>query len=754
MPVNSDSGTGSSSIDGALETIEDLPGANDAENQVLFWTQQLNLAREVTKDWEKMASLTVQKYSGTGSDKKPNQHNILWSNTETLRPALYNSTPKPDVRRRFRDADPVGKQVSEALERALSFSVDSYDFDEVVETAILDYVLPGRPIVRVRYRPHFKTIPERKNYLDPNEYIQPPLGSTVPAGGPSEISYQYPEGAELDEEQNLHFMMDPAKKLLEYEEVLCENVEWDRFLHDPCRNWNEVDWISFTHHLTRDELVANFKDGLLEESELEEMPLTNSINENASENEQETDIFKKIEVQEIWSKLDKKIYFIAESYKLSPLKIEDDNLNLKDFFPIPRPIYSVESTTNLVPIPEYTLYKDQADELDRVTARINKLIQGLRLIGVYDGTIPEVDKLKNSAENELIAAENVNRLHDIGGLKNAVFFWPIEQASSVLVNLYNQRNQLKDLIYEITGISDIMRGTTDPRETKGAQAIKANWGGQRIQRRQKVVERYVRDIMRIKAEIISEKFSPETLKAMTGREVTPEMLKIMRKDSLREFRIDVETDSTIAATKQEEQKEVVTFLKGFTEFVAGLGPAVESGYITAKASKAMALAAARRFRFGREVEDALTEMDAEGADEAQNGQKKPTSEELKQQADMQAQQADMQMKQQDAQLKQQLAQADMQMKQQAQQTEMQMKQMAQEADMQMKAEESQRKSETDRTEMMEKARLAEIEMNTKLELSEREMEGRLEIEREKAAGQLEIARYTAQNKPQPKESGK
>ena len=463
-------------LDGAIETIEDIPGEGD-EQIVSYWIQQLDLSRKVNENWLRSASNTVEKYSGTGSERRSNQHNILWSNTETLRPALYNSTPKPDVRRRFRDKDPVGKQVSEMLERALSYTIDAYDFDTVIGKAVLDYVLPGRPMVRVRYKPTYKITPEKKKFLDPNDHMVS-SGEFDESGMPLS-EFQYPEGAQLDKERDLHFIMEPERKLLTYEEATCENVEWDRFLHDPCRSWDDVDWIAFEHHLTRDELVRNFKDGPAGDK-VETMDLNMESSAQLSEKQRETDIFKKIVVYEIWSKPDKKIYFIAESYKDSPLKVESDNLNLKHFYPVPPPIYAVDNTTNLVPTCEYTLYKDQADELDRVTARINKLIQGLRLVGVYDGTIPEMDKLKNSAENELVAAENVNRLNDIGGLKNAVFFWPIEQTSAVLINLYNQRKQLKDLIYEITGISDIMRGTTDPRETKGAQAIKANWGGQRI----------------------------------------------------------------------------------------------------------------------------------------------------------------------------------------------------------------------------------------------------------------------------------
>jgi hypothetical protein len=716
-------------LDGTIEKIDDLPGEGD-EQIVTFWVNNLELARKVTEDWQKSAGNVVEKYGGTGAERRSNQHNILWSNVETLRPALYNSTPKPDVRRRFRDADPIGKEVAEALERALSYSLDAYDFDETVEKAVLDYALVGRPLMRVRYKPQYQEIPERKRYLHPQEEIQ--------------------EGAQLDEERGLHYMMDPASKKLTYEEVNCENVEWDRFLHDPARVWSDVEWIAFEHHLTRDELVKNFSDGPAGE-EVETMQLNVESSDKLTEKQRETDIFKKISVWEIWSKLDKKIYFIAESFKEAPLKVEDDNLNLRDFFPMPSPIYAVESTTNLVPTCEYTLYKDQADELDRVTARINKLIQGLRLIGVYDGTIPEIDKLKNSAENELVAAENVNRLNDIGGLKNAVYFWPIEQASSVLVNLYNQRTQLKELIYEITGISDIMRGTTDPRETKGAQQIKANWGGQRVSRRQKAVARYVRDVIRIKAEIISEKFSPKTIELMTGRPVSPEMTKIMRSDALREFRIDIETDSTIQAIQQEDQAEVVKFLEGFTKFMQGIGPAVQSGYLTAKAAKSMVMAATRRFKFGREVEDSLNEMDAEKVD---NKEKEPSAEEKKMQMEMQ-------MKQQDAQMKQQGQQADLQMKQQegqikaqAQQQELQMKQASQQQEIELKAQEASAQMQLKREEVQQANALAERELMMKMNLLEREMEAKLQLEREKAAGQLEVDRFKAENKPQPTNGGK
>jgi F0F1-type ATP synthase membrane subunit b/b' len=84
-----------------------------------------------------------------------------------------------------------------------------------------------------------------------------------------------------------------------------------------------------------------------------------------------------------------------------------------------------------------------------------------------------------------------------------------------LKELNDQRNASKQVIYEITGISDIMRSASDPNETFGAQKIKTQWGTQRLQRMQKEIQRYIRDLIRMKAEIIAEKFQIETLEKMT-----------------------------------------------------------------------------------------------------------------------------------------------------------------------------------------------------------------------------------------------
>jgi hypothetical protein len=118
------------------------------------WLLEIKLASKREKDWREKAVAILDKYRG--KDRKKNSFNILWANTEVLRPALYNSTPKPDVRRRFRQNDMLGKAVAEVAERSLSYCIDAYDLDNCVKNDVLDALLPGRGLSRVRYIPQFK----------------------------------------------------------------------------------------------------------------------------------------------------------------------------------------------------------------------------------------------------------------------------------------------------------------------------------------------------------------------------------------------------------------------------------------------------------------------------------------------------------------------------------------------------------------------------------------------------------------------
>lgn len=619
---------------GTLERKEDA--GKGEEGEVKRWLLEWDLADKAEKDWRKDAKEVNDQYSG----KTNTRHNILWSNVETLRPTLYDTAPAPDVRRRFpnqgegetpeekvifKAQDQLNRDVSEVIERALVYTLDAYDFDEVMSAAILDYLLTGRAVARVKYLPLFSK-------------------TTV-------------ENTKTGEDEDVQQVVD--------EDVKCESVPWEDFRRGPGKKWADVAWVGFIHRMTREKLDKTFGKEISAKVELDD-PIQGSPDK--VEKDSET-IFKRAIVYEIWDESSKRVLYIAPSYKDGFLKREADPLGLKDFFPVPRPLYSVDSPDSLVPVPEYELYKDLAQELDAISRRIKSLIKMLKVNGFYDGTVTGIDRLMDAPDGTLLAATNAQRLTDNGGLHNAIFFMPIEQISKVLAGLYVQREDIKNQIYEITGVSDIVRGVSDPRETAAAQNIKSQFGSLRLKRRQKAVARFARDLIRMKAEIISEKFDPEILQRIVQKAVTPDMLEVMRGDKMRDWRIDIETDSTIAGQQANDQEAVTKLLQGIGGYVQTMAPAVQQGMFPLEVAAAILKSAIRKFRFGREVEDILDKIRLpEQGEEGQPGKPQgPTPEQQAQQAEQQAAAQAAQMEEQKAQaelkIKESLAQADIQAKQ-------------------------------------------------------------------------------------------
>jgi hypothetical protein len=619
-----------------FETPEDI--GNDPEAIARRWKLELTLAEKRDRDWLKSAERPMKLYAN--HRQQDNSFNILWSNTETLRQACYNSLPEPQCRPRYVDNDELSQKVAEILNRSISFCLDSYDFDDVMKHNVLEMLLVGRSVCRIRYIPEIKTADNT---------------------------------ADLEEEDKL-------------EELAWERCEVDRINYKDFRilsdatKWNDVTAIGMRHYMTRQELIDKFG-----EKVGKKVPLDKVADENI-EKSKEGDLFKTSEIWEIWDKDTKQIIWICPNYP-TPLKTQPDPLGLSGFFPMPRPIYAIENFNTLEPTALMSQYEEQMKELNRITSRINKLVSAIRVRGIYDGTLTEMSRLMSSSDNDMIPADNVMPLIERGGLEKAIWMMPIETSAMVLKELYAQRDQVKQIIYEITGISDIMRSASDPRETYGAQKIKSTWGTQRLQKMQSEVQRYARDLIRLKAQVICTKFDQKTIAQMTliklpfqaevdqqnqamllqyhqqafqaqqtGQQPPPPpqipnvvtwdaVLEVMHDNVSRDYTIDIETDSTLSAIQDNDMDGLRNLLTGISELIQGFGPAVQAGAMPIEAVKELIGVVIRRAKMGSAVEQAFDKMQppAPPADPAQ-------AEMAKQQAQMQAQ----------AQLEQMKAQIDLQ----------------------------------------------------------------------------------------------
>ncbi len=613
------------SEDLALDTKAEA--SKTPERAVRRWLMEIKLADKREKDWRKEARELLQTYRGETS--KRNNFNILWSNTEVLRPALYNSTPKPDVRRRFRQKDTLGTAVSEVLERGLSYCVDAYDLDNCVQGDVLDSLLPGRAVSRVRYIPKYKG-----------------------AGKPNDM----PAKKEAEETPHPGEAFEGHTEEVEYEQALCEHVQWDDFLHGPGKVWEEVPWVGFRQRLTKDDLIGMFGEETAKAIQLNDV---DDSDVNSPHNDDLKEVFKRAELWEIWDRDSGKVFFVNESYKkdlLYPKPVADGDkpgeppLRMKGFFPCPRPLSMVEDTGSLVPIPLYELYRKQAQELDKISGRINKIIDACRVRFVHDSTLTELKALMDADDNVGVPAECARSWMANGGIDKAIWWMPVDQIAKVLNELYQAREACKQVIYEITGLSDILRGATDPNETLGAQKMKANSASLRLQRMQREVQRYVRDLVRLLGEVIGEHFSYETLAKMTGlsfptaqqkkegqlrlqavqkmvqqqpqqaQQIGPmtqqlqqmlampsweDIMAVLKSDMSREYRIDIETDSTVAESLKQDMEGLKEVISGIVELWQGVAPAVQAGAVSMDVVKAMTMTVVRHARMGTEVEDAL-----------------------------------------------------------------------------------------------------------------------------------------------------
>jgi hypothetical protein len=605
-----------------------------AKRDASKWKKELTLSGKREKDWREDGEKIVKRYRG--EEKKKNRWNVLWSNTSTLRPWIYNSRATPDVRRRFRDADPLGKAVSMVLERGLVIVLDDYSTDCAIKNDILDSLLPGRGVSRIRYIPSIRPVD-----YDGMAGGAPPTGSAAPA--PQNANAEPSDDDSVSDEG-------VANEELEYERVAIEHVSWRDFRHGYGRVWEEVPWVGYRHKLTKSEAEETLGEGACKGIEFA-VPTTDDPKKPGDETSETQQV---AEFWEIWDKAGKRVFFLHENTDriLYPLATPDGEppLDLPEFFPSPMPLYMVENTESLLPIPLFQLYEQQANELDKLSMRIDKVVDQMKLRGLYDAKLTELGDVMTLDDNELTPVQNAQAWRD-GGLDKAISWLPIEQSVSVLQGLYAARVQTKAIIDELMGIADIMRGATEPDETATAQNLKQANGNTRLQWMRNEVQRYIRDLLRLAAQVMANKFTAQTFaemtelkfptaqqKAMLMQQVQqaqgmaqqaqatgqppppmppPELLQVpswdeimgvMRNNALRYFKVDVETDSTVAGTLDADMTGMSEVLTAITSTLQGLAPLVQAKALPAEAAKEIVLSIIRRARLGMSVEDAFEKL--------------------------------------------------------------------------------------------------------------------------------------------------
>ena len=609
------------------------------------WHDELSRYKEVFKKWTERGEKVVKRYRDERKDVEATdaRFNIFWSNVQTLKPAIYARPPNPEISRRFEDQNDVARVASTILERVLAYEITQYpDFHATISNVVDDRLLPGRGVAWVRYEPIIESVeaePQVTNY--------------------EEIGEEYADTSESLDENALAGEAPEQFERISTETTPVDYVYWQDFAHLPARTWEEVTWVARRVYMSLEEGEERFGEVF------NQVPLTHSPDRQDGEKET-TKALKKAEVWEIWSKSEKCVYWIADNYDIV-LDHREDPLELTNFFPCPKPYFATTTSGSLVPIADFLLYQDQADEIDDLTGRIKHLTKAMKVMGIYAADEPAIERLmKEGNDGVLIPVKNWAAFVEKGGLQGAVQFMPLRDVAAALQQLYQARESCKQIVYETTGLSDIMRGASVASETATAQQIKSQFASLRLNNMKDDMSRFARDILRMKSEIICSKYQADTLVQISGIMYTPDAqfvqpaIEMLKNETMRNFNIDIETDTLVQIDQQTEKSNRVEFLTSVSSFLEKVLPVGQQHPELVPLLGEMLLFGIRGFKIGRTIEGSFEQFVAqatqnEKAKAAQPPQPPPpTPEMIRAQAEVQNAQAKNQMEQAKLQTEQQL----------------------------------------------------------------------------------------------------
>lgn len=428
-----------------------------------YWLDEIQSAKQRMENWYKKADEAEKRYRDEDEKGEPLEFgalNILFANTETQKAAIGEDFGKVQVTRVNMPENDNGlaRHVAEVWERTLAAAVKDTNDNHDISLAVGDMFVPGRGTVWLEV--------EAEN----NDWIIAPI----------------------------------------------VRVPYDEFLHGPAKRWGSVPWGARMHAFTRDELVSECK---VSEEIAEKVPLTIKLpcsKKDAPADEKGQEQFKRAEVWEIWTTYPEKArLYVAVGYPDAVLRYDPDPLRLKKFFPFPRPLQP-NGDESKPPLTDYSRYQNQAEELDRICQRIFSLTEQLRRIGFHDKEIQEMADLAKVEDGTSIPIENYASFLQKGGLVAVQQWIDLSPIVVTLQALHEQRDTLIRLIYELSGISDLARGQTDPDETLGAQQLKQTFGSSRFKRREKESRRFAAEAYGLKGEVVAELFSREQMQEMSG----------------------------------------------------------------------------------------------------------------------------------------------------------------------------------------------------------------------------------------------
>lgn len=380
------------------------------------------------------------------------RYDLFWSSIEVLKPAIYAKPPAVVVKPRYSDANATDKMTAEMLERVINSEFERGHINEAMLMVRDDMALLNRGV----------------------------LWATLE-----------------DDDGNA---------------ICTEWLDREDFAHEPARCWNDVGWVARRAWLTLEEMKDRFK-GV--SGDLWQQVFFGEKRDNGGYDwGDDSSIPEKAAVWEVWDRRDKRVRWVVEGLDQF-LDDAEPHLNLRDFFPCPRPAYGTLIRRTLIPQPDYKRYAVHLDQVNDLTRRIYDLLDRIRVMGFVAGG----GDVGSAVQTALAEADSSAVIIPVpgaaltasGGAANMIAWLPLDIIATTITGMIEARAQLFADFDRLSGISDIMRGETEAQETLGAQRLKSQYGSVRVRDKKDELIRLSRDAARISGEIICDNFTQKEL---------------------------------------------------------------------------------------------------------------------------------------------------------------------------------------------------------------------------------------------------
>lgn len=521
------------------------------------WNAEFQAARPTIKKWHKDGDKVVREFLGRnrnspdegGIEELNYRLNLFHSNVTTLMAMLYGNTPKVEVSRTFSDAqDDVGRVAGEMASRILNQDIQNPGASciAVLRQALEDRLLPGMGSARCRYDYTSKT-EETPAILDPEtqEELAPAVTETKVTDEWVDIIYTH----------------------------------WKDQLWSPTRTYAELRWKAYRSYLDYDQLVKRFGEEVAREIPMGGKGKFDPTDTDAKDGEEQAQ--QQAEIWEIWNKTERNVVWYCEGYN-KILETEEDPLELEQFWPDPPPMIANTTTSKWIPRSDYAIAQDLYIQINELETRISILTRACKLVGVYDKKQEGIKRVFNEGlENDLIPVDNWAAFAEAGGVKGVIDWIPLEEVAKVITILTEKQSQKVQQLYEVTGMSDILRGAAQKYEAAATSKAKDKFASIRVQALQDEFARFASDLQQIKLEIMSKHFEPYCFIQQSNIENTPDAqyadaaVELLKDYKNARWRVKIRPETLAMADYAQMKSDRVEYITGLSTFMQSAAPLVQ-----------------------------------------------------------------------------------------------------------------------------------------------------------------------------------